>query len=343
MRQNDDYTKIKAEGGPFDALIQGASAAHGVPYDLLHKQLFLESSFNPNAKSPTGPRGLGQFTKATGMAYGLVNDEDFYDPAKSIDAAARHMRDNIRIAGGDELKALLAYNQGAGRLGRSQLEAYDRGDFSGVSEEGLNYMRKLMDVTNTGKKAELDAFVKPSGGLEAPAGITATSKVKVDAPADDFASFNMAGKDVPEKTTPFAEELYRTTGSVDDEERGLFEGAGNNASVALRTSVLGMLVRAATEAPPEADFMSTYTAMKDLFNDPDTGRLSDWQDEDFDKLRNSGLNPQYYDVVLRGYRKNFDRNLATALENQRLEQSTSEDRFGASMVGGMGGMPLTAW
>lgn len=333
-----DYASVKAEGGPFDALIQGASAAHGVPYDLLHKQIFLESSFNPNAKSPKGPRGLGQFTKATGMAYGLVHDEDFYDPAKSIDAAARHMRDNIRIAGGDELKALLAYNQGAGRLGRSQLEAYDRGDFSGVSEEGLNYMRKLMDVTNTGKKAELDAFVKPSGGLEAPAGIEATSKVKVDAPADDFASFNMAGKDVPEKTTPFAEELYRTTGSVNDEERGLFEGAGNNASVALRTSVLGMLVRAATEAPPEADFMSTYTAMKDLFNDPDTGRLSDWQDEDFDKLRNSGLNPQYYDVVLRGYRKNFDRNLATALENQRLEQSTSEDRFGASMVGGMGGM-----
>ena len=353
QKQPDDYTKIQTEGGPFDALIQGAAATHGVPYDLLHKQIFLESSFNPNAQSPTGPRGLGQFTKATGRAYGLVHDEDFFDPAKSIDAAARHMRDNIKIAGGDELKALLTYNQGAGRVGRSQLQAYDRGDFSGISEEGLNYMRKLMDVTNTGKKAELDAFVKPSGGLEAPAGITATSKVKVDAPAEDFASFNMAGKDLPEKANPFAEELYRTTGSTDDEDDGFFEGAGNAASVELRTSVLGMLIRSVTEAPHEADFMSTYTAMGDIFNDPLPSKMSDafnplqmvyshrvtdWTDEEFDQLRSSGLDPQYYDVVLRGRRENFDRNLAAAKENQRLRETTSNDRFGAQMVGGLGGM-----
>ena len=127
------YEKRKAEGGPYDSLIQTAAANHGVSYDLLHKQLFKESSFNPNAKSPTGPRGLGQFTKATGLAYGLEHEEDFYNPEKSIDAAARHMRDNIQIAGGDELKALLLYNQGGGRVGRKQLEAYDRGDFSGVA------------------------------------------------------------------------------------------------------------------------------------------------------------------------------------------------------------------
>ena len=83
-----DYDKVKAQGSPFDSLIQDAANAHGVSYDLLHKQLFAESSFNPKAKSPTGPRGIGQFTKATGKAYGLLSDEDFYDPAKSIDAAA---------------------------------------------------------------------------------------------------------------------------------------------------------------------------------------------------------------------------------------------------------------
>ncbi len=332
-----DYAQVKAAGSPFDSLIQTAAADYGVPYDLLHKQIFKESSFNPNAVSPTGPRGLGQFTKATGLAYGLERDEDFFDPEKSIDAAARHMRDNIKIAGGDELKALLMYNQGAGRVGRKQLEAYDRGDFTGVSEEGLNYMRALMDVTNTGKKAELDSFVKPEGGFEAPADIEAQPKATPGASPDGFASFSVTGVDVEPKATPFAQELYQSTGSADDEDKGLFEGAVNNASVELRTSVLGMLIRSVSEAPPEADFMQTYTVMKDLFNDPfENGRLSDWTDEDYDKLRTSGLDPQYYDVVLRGYRRNFDQNLALALENQRMSETTQGDRMGASLVGGLG-------
>lgn len=339
MQQPNDYAKIKAEGGPYDSLIQTAAANHGVSYDLLHKQLFKESSFNPNAKSPTGPRGIGQFTKATGLAYGLERDEDFYNPEKSIDAAARHMRDNIKIAGGDELKALLLYNQGGGRVGRKQLEAYDRGDFSGVSEEGLGYMQALMDVTNTGKKAELDSFVKPSGGFEAPAGIEEQPKAVPGNVPDTFASFEMTGKNIAPKATPFAQELYESTGKTDDGDRGFFEGAGNNASVELRTSVLGMMIRAVNEAPPEADFMQTYTVVQDLFNDPfDLGRLSDWQDEDYDKLRSSGLDPQYYDVVLRGYRRNFDQNLALAMENQRMAETTQGDRLGASLVGGGAGM-----
>ncbi|HBO3276615.1 TPA: transglycosylase SLT domain-containing protein [Pseudomonas aeruginosa] len=333
-----DYAKVKAEGGPYDSLIQSASARYGVPYDLLHKQLFAESSFNPNAVSPTGPRGLAQMTKATGLAYGLEHDEDFFNPEKSIDAAARHMRDNIKIAGGDQLKALLLYNQGAGPVGRKQIEAYDRGDFAGVSHEGLNYMRNLMDVTNTGKRAELDAFVKPDSGYEAPAGIERQSKVAVENPQNGpLASFEIAGKDIAPKATPFAQMLYETTGKTEDKDRGFFEGAMNNASVGLRTSVLGMMIRSVTEAPPEADFMQTYTAMKDIFNDPfEMGRLSNWTDEDYDKLRSSGLDPQYYDVVLRGYRKNFDQNLAMALENQRMAQTTQDDRFGASLVGGLG-------
>ncbi|HBV05865.1 MAG TPA: transglycosylase, partial [Gemmatimonadetes bacterium] len=193
---NDQYTRIKSQGGPYDSLIQTAASTHGVNYDLLHKQLFLESSFNPNAKSPTGPRGIGQFTKATGKAYGLVNEEDFYDPAKSIDAAARHMKDNLKLAGGDELKALLAYNQGGGRLGKPQLEAYDRGDFGSISEEGRNYMAKLADVAKVGKTTELTDFVKPK-----------SDSVEQGAIPFNGSSMHMGGKDVPEKAKGFRELL----------------------------------------------------------------------------------------------------------------------------------------
>lgn len=55
----DDYVTIKAKGTPYDSLIKQKADEYGIKYDLLHKQIYSESSFNPSAKSPTGPRGLG--------------------------------------------------------------------------------------------------------------------------------------------------------------------------------------------------------------------------------------------------------------------------------------------
>lgn len=338
-----DYDKVKSQGSPFDSMIQDAASAHGVSYDLLHKQLYAESSFNPTAQSPTGPRGIGQFTKATGKAYGLVTDEDFFDPAKSIDAAARHMRDNLKATNGDELKALLMYNQGAGPVGRKQLDAYDRGDFAGVSEEARNYMAKMADVAATGRKDELNVFVKDSSGFEAPAGLEPKAKDLGDAPAG-VASMSVTGKDAGEQQPTFAEELYRTTGKTEDEDgKGIFEGTGKAVEAELKMSQMGMALRAITEGD-EFDFTESFTRLRDAFNDPfEGGRLSDWTDEDYEKVRTSGLDPQFYDVVLRGYRSNLDDNLKIALENQRLEQEAREQGIGAQLVGGASSMLGDPW
>ncbi|TLX62141.1 hypothetical protein DN820_17575 [Stutzerimonas nosocomialis] len=340
---NDQYTKIKASGAPFDSLILSASNAHGVSYDLLHKQIFLESSFNPNAVSPTGPRGLGQFTKATGKAYGLERDEDFFDPAKSIDAAARHMKDNLKLAGGDELKALLAYNQGAGRLGKPQLDAYDRGDFSAISDEGLKYMQKLADVAKTGRRDELSSFAKTGSGFEAPAGLEPKPSVEPGTTPFLGASMQMDGQDDAPKAEPFGKLLNDTTGSPEGTDKGTFEGTLDAAKNELKLSPIGMMLRAAAQSD-EMDFTKTYTMVKDVFNDPfEGGRLSDWTDEDYDKLRTSGLDPQFYDVVLRGYRANFDENLSMALENERMVKENAGLGLGAQVVGGATGMIGDPW
>ena len=330
---NDQYTKIKSQGSPYDSLIQSAADTHGVNYDLLHKQLFLESSFNPNAKSPTGPRGIGQFTKATGKAYGLVAEEDFYDPAKSIDAAARHMKDNLKLAGGDELKALLAYNQGAGKLGRPQLEAYDRGDFGSISEEGRNYMAKLADVAKVGKTTELTGFLK-------------TTSTSVEAGVIPFngSSMHMGGKDVPAKAQGFKELLHETTGRTDDDEDpGLFEGTGKAIEGELELSPLGMAIRAAL-ASEEFDFSEALSLLSDARNDPyQGGKMTEWTEGDYDKLRASGLDPQFYDVVLRGRRENFDSNLKLAQENQQIEREVRSQGFGAQLIGGAAAMVGDPW
>lgn len=340
-----DYESVKKSGGPFDNLIKEAADTHGVNYDLLHKQLFLESSFNPNAKSPTGPRGIGQFTRATGKAYGLVTDEDFFDPAKSIDAAARHMKDNLKIAGGDELKALLAYNQGAGKLGRPQLEAYDRGDFESISEEGRNYMAKLADVAKVGKTTELTDFVKPTSGFEAPADL-GQPKASVEAGNIPFngSSMFMEGEQPPEKAKGFKQLLKETTGRDDDDlSTGLFEGTGTATEAGVKTSPLGVAVRAALEND-EFDFSESFSMMRDVFNDPfDMGELTDWSENDYDQLKASGLDPQFYDVVLRGRRENFEANLRLAQENERLIKESQQTGLGAQIVGGAASMIGDPW
>jgi hypothetical protein len=336
---NDQYTKIKSQGSPYDSLIQSAAETHGVSYDLLHKQLFIESSFNPNAKSPTGPRGIGQFTKETGKAYGLVTDEDFFDPVKSIDAAARHMKDNLKIAGGDELKALLAYNQGAGKLGRPQLAAYDRGDLSGVSEEGRNYMAKLADVAQSGKRDELSAFLASTGDGSPRASAVTPGDIPFKG-----SSMSMRGADVPEKATPFAEELYRATGSTEDKDGpSFFEGTGKAIKGELALSPFGVAIRAAIENK-DFDFSEALSLMGDTRNDPfNGGKLTAWTDEDFDLLRSSTLDPQFYDVVLRGSRENFDNNLRLALENQQIEKELRKQGFGAQLSGGLVGQVGDPW
>ncbi|NSZ42841.1 lytic transglycosylase domain-containing protein [Agrobacterium vitis] len=58
-----------------------------------------ESSFNPNAVSPTGATGLAQFTKGTGRQYGLVTDQGDMrsDPEANLRAMVALTNDNREI------------------------------------------------------------------------------------------------------------------------------------------------------------------------------------------------------------------------------------------------------
>ena len=98
---------------------RGRAAAMGLDPNFVDQLFLRESKYDPYAMSGTGPRGIAQFTGATGKAYGLETKEDRFDPKKSIDAALAHISDLAKKYNSDATKIAVAYNQGETALNRN--------------------------------------------------------------------------------------------------------------------------------------------------------------------------------------------------------------------------------
>lgn len=114
--------KVAATPAPrgADRLVPGLKrvfAEHGTPEALVWLAE-VESSFNPEARSPVGALGLFQFMPATAESMGLklAPEDQRRDPGLSAAAAARYLN---RLHGrfNNWPLALAAYNAGQGRVG----------------------------------------------------------------------------------------------------------------------------------------------------------------------------------------------------------------------------------
>lgn len=372
-RFNKGYEALIAKGGsPYDGLMRQIAEKYEINYDLWHKQIYLESSFNPKAKSSANARGLGQFVPATGKAYGLLTEADFYDPEKSLDASARHFKDLVEAYKGDELKAMLAYNQGAGRIGRSSLEAYDKGDFSKIRAEGFNYMTLLADKAKNGRNDFLDFVGVPSsqpreseltptsdmqfGSIEEGtkdwqhswgSGLRAQSPQPLEYKLDSAAGYMNIGFGTGEESfgrdVTIREQYWNKEGrETADGSFRAFENTGTVAKESLKTSFLGSAVRI-YKGQPDYENSGGLAALKDILKtseNPDAG----WAPTDYERWRERGVQPSYYHVIARGDRSQEDANIAFALETQQSRQKISQAGLGAQLTGGLAaalGDPLT--
>ena len=91
--------------------IKQKAAQYGVDPNIIDRMWAAESGRGKNMLSPKGAMGHFQFIPETGKAYGLVNKADYYDFDKSLDAACRLLRDNLKQYG-NYADALAAYNGG---------------------------------------------------------------------------------------------------------------------------------------------------------------------------------------------------------------------------------------
>ncbi|WGH28303.1 internal virion protein D [Pseudomonas phage 10P302A] len=318
------YADVKAAGTPYDAMIREAADANGISYDYLHKKIFNESSFNPNAVSPTGPRGLGQFTRATGRAYGLVTDEDFFDPAKSIGASAKLTADLLKTYKGDYLKAALAYNQGNGRLGAPQLAALDRGDFTKIAPEGRQYMANLLDVA--GDSPSRQWFDKPDAPKltaeyqQATEGLSATPKVERGSLGQRSTMNMMTPGEIPQQ-----EKSFREMELEQNPEREAWYHSTEAMKAALATSLPGQIYRNITvEDHDPIEWMQ------------DTGDR-EWSNEDYENIRKEGVDPQYFGFIgdyTRYDKKKLPEAIALAKQNMQHDQTMRGAGWAAQLAAG---------
>ncbi|HMP90200.1 MAG TPA: lytic transglycosylase domain-containing protein [Kiritimatiellia bacterium] len=131
----------------------------GVPSQLVWLAE-VESSFNPNARSPVGALGLYQFMPATAERFGLSlsPDDERLAPERSAAAAAKYLK-FLHGRFGSWPLALAAYNAGEGRVGRL-LNTHKAGTFEEIAEflpaETRMYVPKVGAVLRVREGVELN-------------------------------------------------------------------------------------------------------------------------------------------------------------------------------------------
>jgi hypothetical protein len=130
----------KGDYNPSDALLNGIKAGEGS---------------GPNAVSPKGARGVYQFMPDTAKQYGLT---DPTDTVASRAAAKALLRDLLAEFGGDQAKAVAAYNWGPRNL-QNDIDKYGADWRSHLPNETKNYLGKVeLTVQNqTGGSAVIGA------------------------------------------------------------------------------------------------------------------------------------------------------------------------------------------
>ena len=96
-----------------DRLIGAAARANQVSARVVREVARQESGFQPCAKSPKGAQGLMQLMPATQATLGVANP---FDPAESLMAGARLLKDLLGRYNGNLSLALSAYNAGPARV-----------------------------------------------------------------------------------------------------------------------------------------------------------------------------------------------------------------------------------
>jgi soluble lytic murein transglycosylase-like protein len=133
-RPSYGMAQLRANRKKFSPLITAAAARYNLEEALIHAVIYVESSYDPLAKSTSDCIGLMQLKPSTARRYGV---DDAWPPKDNIRAGSLYLSDLIHLFDGDLRLALAGYNAGENAVLRNnrQIPNYP---------ETRRYVKKVM-------------------------------------------------------------------------------------------------------------------------------------------------------------------------------------------------------
>ena len=94
-------------------IVAKAADENQLDADFIHAVIHAESNGKTSAVSAKGAQGLMQLMPPTAAKLGVKNS---FDPAENVNAGTRYLRELLTRYHNDPIRALAAYNAGAGRV-----------------------------------------------------------------------------------------------------------------------------------------------------------------------------------------------------------------------------------
>ncbi len=103
------------QSASYSSLIQTYAKTYGVPVDLAHAVVRVESNFNPRARGSAGEIGLMQIKPSTARMMGYRGTaKGLYDPETNIKFGMKYLAMAHDLGGGTTCGTILKYNAGHG-------------------------------------------------------------------------------------------------------------------------------------------------------------------------------------------------------------------------------------
>ena len=111
----DNPLTAELKTASYSGMIQSYAKAYGVPVDLAHAVVRVESNFNPRARGSAGEIGLMQIKPAPARMMGSRgSSKGLYDPETNIKFGMKYLAMAHELGGGTTCGTILKYNAGHG-------------------------------------------------------------------------------------------------------------------------------------------------------------------------------------------------------------------------------------
>jgi|SRR5579872_297370 len=156
--------------GQIPQAIANAASQYGVPPQLALEVAIQESGLNQSAVSPAGAIGIFQLMPATAAGLGV----DPTDAAQNIQGGVRYLGQLLSRYGGDQSKALAAYNWGPSNVDAA-VSGLGSNWLSAAPSETQNYVASILTATGQNYAASVTPASIANGASSVAAAIDPTT------------------------------------------------------------------------------------------------------------------------------------------------------------------------